>query len=321
MSRSWFGRPLLWICLFFLLAPMATAAEKDSAGKKQKDKDEGSFFGSNGVRIHYIERGEGEPVLMIHGFTASASMNWQSSGLVDKLAENYHVIAIDNRGHGKSDKPHDPAAYGLEMVEDQVRLLDHLGIDRAHVVGYSMGGFITERLLVDHPDRIITATIGGAGWEDQENQQLTFIDDLAESLEAGEGIGPLIKHLTPEGATPPTEEQIQLMNTVVLAVNDPKALAAVIRGMRGLFIPKEKLAATTVPILAIIGEHDPLKTGVDALAEIVPAARIVVIEGADHMTAFRNPRFADSLLQFLNEHASTENAQASAEAATSGATD
>src|SRR5262245_60178433 len=100
-------------------------------------------FDSNGVKIRYTDQGKGEPVLLIHGFGANAEMQWALPGVVKDLAKDYRVIAYDNRGHGKSDKPHDPKKYGAEMVEDAVRLLDHLKIKKAHVVGYSMGAIIT----------------------------------------------------------------------------------------------------------------------------------------------------------------------------------
>jgi pimeloyl-ACP methyl ester carboxylesterase len=104
---------------------------------------EEGFFNSNGVKLHYVTEGRGEAVVLIHGFTGSAEMWGQKApgrcAVWEKLAKHYRVIALDCRGHGKSDKPHDPARYGAEHAEDVVRLLDHLGIKKAHVVGYSMG--------------------------------------------------------------------------------------------------------------------------------------------------------------------------------------
>src|SRR5262252_6286038 len=95
------------------------------------------FFNSNGVRIHYTVAGAGNPVILIHPFAQSAEI-W--APLVTDLAKNFQVIAMDCRGHGKSDKPHDPKQYGINMITDVVNLLDELKIPRAHVVGYSMGG-------------------------------------------------------------------------------------------------------------------------------------------------------------------------------------
>ena len=103
---------------------------------------EDKTFDSRGVKIHYIIEGQGEPVILVHGFTASIPVQWGLPGIISKLAKQYQVIALDNRGHGNSDKPHDPDSYGKQMPEDVLRLMDHLKIKKAHVVGYSMGGFM-----------------------------------------------------------------------------------------------------------------------------------------------------------------------------------
>src|SRR5258708_36291477 len=113
------------------------------------------FFDSNGVKIHYNVFGKGEPVLLIHGFTVNIQKQWGAPGIIKELSKDYQVIALDNRGHGLSDKPHGPEKYGKEMAEDAIRLLDHLKIKKAHVVGYSMGAMITNYLVVSHPDRIL----------------------------------------------------------------------------------------------------------------------------------------------------------------------
>src|SRR3954453_5722440 len=110
---------------------------------------EDQFFDSAGVRIRYIEEGQGEPVVLVHGYTSDAEAQWARTGVIQALAAQYRVIAMDLRGHGGSGKPHDPAQYGPEMSLDIVRLLDHLGIRRAHIVGYSMGAHIVAQL--DHP--------------------------------------------------------------------------------------------------------------------------------------------------------------------------
>jgi pimeloyl-ACP methyl ester carboxylesterase len=262
--------------------------------------EEGSFD-SNGVKIHYVVEGEGEPVLLIHGFTSSIQGQWGTPGIIKGLAGDYRVIALDNRGHGKSDKPHDPKQYGTEMVEDAVRLLDHLQIDKAHVVGYSMGGTITAKLLATHPDRLLSATLGGSGGI-RSGAIPPRYDVLAESLEQGKGFGPLIEYLTPAGRPKPTEEQINLINERLEAANDTKALAAVIRGLKDLAVSDEQLKANKVPTLALIGEIDPLKKGVDDLDGRMANLRVVVIEGADHITAFARPEFLKELKDFLAKH-------------------
>jgi len=97
------------------------------------------FFDSDGVRIRYIEQGVGEPIILLHGHTTRIELSWISTGVFDALSANHRVIAMDFRGYGESGKPHDPSAYGTQMAEDVIRLLDHLSIDRAHIIGYSMG--------------------------------------------------------------------------------------------------------------------------------------------------------------------------------------
>src|SRR5262245_53921914 len=167
------------------------------------------FFDSNGVKIRYTDQGKGEPVLLIHGFSANVEMQWGLPGVIKALAKDYRVIAFDNRGHGKSGKPHDPKKYGAEMVADAVRLLDHLKIMKAHVVGYSMGSVITARLALSHPDRVLTATLGGAGAARKDDKRMSdFAEKLADALEKGEGVGPLLEFLTPKGKAKPTAQEL-----------------------------------------------------------------------------------------------------------------
>jgi pimeloyl-ACP methyl ester carboxylesterase len=304
------------MCLLVLVATLATGL---SVTAQEKKADANSppvpqTFDSNGVKINYVVRGKGEPVLLIHGFAGNHSMNW--AAVAGDLAKDYMVIAYDNRGHGRSGKPHDPAQYGQEMAEDAIRLLDHLKIDKAHVAGYSMGAFITARLVATHPDRLITATLGGAGWARPDDQLgASFMDELATSLENGNGITPLILRLTPEGEPKPEQSQIDATNQLVLLANDAKALAAVVRGMKNFTVEESVWLNNKVPLLALIGEIDPLKSGVDALEEIhTPNLEVVVIEGADHMNAFRRPEFRQAFREFLVEHSVKEVTPAAAAA-------
>jgi pimeloyl-ACP methyl ester carboxylesterase len=262
---------------------------------------EQGFFNSNGVRIHYTVEGKGEPVLLIHGFSVNPMAQWVLPGITAALTRDHQVIAMDCRGHGQSGKPHDPKQYGLEMVEDAVRLLDHLKIKKAHIVGYSMGGFIALRLAASHPDRALTVTSGGAG--SAQKVEARLLDELAESLDQGKGIGPLLRRLTPVGREPPTEEQLGRVNLILSAFNDQKALAAVIRGLKSLAIPLDNLKTNKVPTLVIVGDLDPLKEGVDAMKGLVPLLQVVVIKGADHMNAFTKPQFTQALRDYLDQHA------------------
>jgi pimeloyl-ACP methyl ester carboxylesterase len=257
-------------------------------------------FDANGVKICYTVEGKGEPVVLIHGFSVNYQGQWALPGVTRELAKDYQVISFDNRGHGRSGKPHDPKQYGMEMVEDVIRLLDHLKIKRAHVVGYSLGAFITLKLLTTHPDRLLTATLGGAGRG--KATDMGFLDELAGSLEQGKGFGPLLLRLTPPGKAPPTEQEIQSVNQFLTAMNDVKALAAVVRGMKELTVSEEKLKANQVPTLALIGDQDPLKEGVDALRGQLPNLQVVVLKGADHLNAFARPEFVGGLKVFLAKY-------------------
>jgi pimeloyl-ACP methyl ester carboxylesterase len=269
-------------------------------------------FDSAGVKIHYIVEGQGEPVVLIHGYAASIAANWAQPGVIKALATNYQVIALDNRGHGQSDKPHDQSAYGTKTLDDVIRLMDHLKIKKAHIVGYSMGGFMTEELMVEHPNRFLTATFGGAGWNDPKDTTMaTSLNQLADSLETGKGIGPLIIALNPVGAPLPSPQQLEMTNKMFMAANDAAALAAVARGFAKFPpIPEAKIRGNKIPALALIGELDPLKAGVDHLNGVMPHLKIVVIPGATHLTAFANPLFISSLKGFLAEHPSKERARA-----------
>jgi len=263
---------------------------------------ESHFFDSDGVKIHYVIQGTGEPVLLIHGFSANIQAQWGLPGIIAALAQDYEVIALDNRGHGQSDKPHDPEQYGQKMVEDSIHLLDHLKIKKAHVVGYSMGGFITMKLIATHPDRVISAVAGGAGWGRENDPKIQTIKLLADSLEQGNGFGPLFISLTPDGEPKPTEEQIKNMSALISRMNDVQALAACVRNFNGLIVTEKELRANKIPTLAIIGGKDPLKTTVDPLVGVMSNLEVVVIDDANHMTAFGKPVFTSTLKDFLAKH-------------------
>jgi pimeloyl-ACP methyl ester carboxylesterase len=286
--------PILRRCVPGVLAGLFLFA---NASLRAEDR----FFDSNGVRIHYVVEGRGEPVVLIHGYAANINFQWVMPGILKALAKDYQIIALDLRGHGLSGKPHDPSGYGIEVVEDVVRLLDHLKIRKAHVVGYSMGAYIALKLITTHPERILSATLGGGGWA--KSFEPEFRDALAESLEQGKGIGPLLLRLNPPGRPKPTEEQVRTVSTLVAAFNDIKALVALTRGVSEVFaVPEEDIKRCKVPTLCIVGQIDPLKQGVDDLRGPLSNLKVVVIPGADHMNAFWRPLFMQSLTRFLAEH-------------------
>ncbi len=258
-------------------------------------------FDSDGVELYYTVQGEGEPLVLIHGFTASAAANFGISGILRGMAEDFQVIALDCRGHGKSGKPHDPSQYGEQMVTDVLNLLDHLHIEKANIMGYSMGGFITTKLILEHPDRVLKAVPCGSGWSlDLDDTGVNIPLQIAEALESGKGISPLIEALTPEGMPKPTPEMMATMNKAILGSNDPLALAAVMRGMHELNVTEAQLRANTIPTLMLVGEIDPMKKSTDSMEGVMAHLTIIPIANANHMTAFMKPEFLARARDFLN---------------------
>ena len=281
-----------------LTALLALAAFTGAYGQDATSTE--SFTASDGVEIHYLVEGRGDPVVLLHGITGTAASNWGAAGIVGRLAEEFQVIAVDQRGHGMSGKPHDAESYGERMALDVVDLLDHLRLQQANVVGYSMGGFIAMKLIALAPDRLMSAVIGGAGWPSPDLRDEAMFDALAASLEAGKGGGPLVEFLWP-GDDPPTPEQVQAIGQAMVASNDQKALAAVVRGMAGLDVSAELLRVNKVPTLTIVGSDDPLKPNADALVGVMKEHRLHVIEGANHMNTLTNPEFTDTVRAFFIE--------------------
>jgi pimeloyl-ACP methyl ester carboxylesterase len=289
-------KTLATLCFVVCSCATTAAVVAQEAGLKKPS------FDSDGVPIHYVVTGrqEGEPVVLIHGFAGSIEREWAQ--IIAALKKDFKVIALDCRGHGGSGKPHDPKKYGIEMANDVARLLDHLKIGKAHVVGYSMGAGIALSFAVHHPNRLRTLTVGGSGRPDPKHEKL--IVDLADSLEKGNGFGPLIIALTPKNRPQPTPEVLKLIDKAVLSVNDPKALAAVARGAltKELRVSDKEIKDIRVPTLALIGADDPLRDGVDQLKQLLPMAKVVVIDKADHMTAMGSPEFIGGLRQFLDDN-------------------
>lgn len=260
----------------------------------------GKYFDSDGVQIYFTDEGEGEPVLLVHGFALNGTMQWSKTKKA--LRDNYRVITIDNRGHGRSDKPHDPAQYGIKMVEDQVRLLDHLGIAKAHVVGYSMGGSITLQLAARHPERVHTAAITGSGWRILEDDSTIRREDLAKALENNEGFALLFEGLASTDATDEQRGNTSGMSRMFEVINDQPALAAVMRGGRGGDLTEAEVKAIDLPMIAVIGDLDPILPAAEALKAARPATELAVIEGGTHSNTFGHKHYLDAVAGFVKAH-------------------
>ena len=256
------------------------------------------FFDSDGVRIRYLDLGEGEAVVLLHGFALSAEVNWSLTGLLDSLPEKYRMLALDQRGHGRSDKPHDPEDYGLAFVEDVIRLLDALAIEKAHVVGYSMGGTLALRLAADHPDRVRSVVIGGAGWAPPGTPLPPGLQEWPANIEriAEEG-GSLTDAMWLPGWPDPTPEIRAFLDS-----NDARALAAVLHSRPEWDdLRAASVRAIGVPVLAVIGEADFARPAVDALVGVKPDVEVAVLAGKDHATALFDEELGQVVLDFLRE--------------------
>jgi pimeloyl-ACP methyl ester carboxylesterase len=256
---------------------------------------EDQFFSSNGVKIRYIVVGTGEPVILVHGFAGNLDV-WKS--LIADLSKDHEAIALDCRGHGKSDKPHQPEQYGIEMVNDITRLMDHLQIRNAHVIGYSMGGGIVMKMLVEHPDRLLTAVIGanrGFRAEDLEQQA-----SLTKYLQSGMSFSEAVIAAAPPDAPPLSAEQREALKRDD-PNHDTKALAAQRLGNKGLIVNPESLQANKVPTLVIYGGNDHPEGYADLKKEL-SSAEYEIIPGAGHAGAVQSQEFVKDVRAFLQEH-------------------
>ena len=239
-----------------------------------------NYFDSDGTSIFFVDEGSGIPVVLVHGIYGNIDRSWKDRGVYDGLlAEGYRVIAFDNRGHGKSEKPHDSEKYGLEMPEDIRRLLDYLEIDRAHIVGYSMGGRIVTKFRELHPNRILSLTIGG--------NRLPY-------------------------APPPTtldRMKKRIRERGYASEMDANALVALVNSYPKLVVEDSVLQENETATLIMVGENDRYggrnyTEGARLLADTTADSIFVIIPG-DHRGAPRSPEFLTNLLKFLNDNAPT----------------
>ena len=262
------------------------------------------YFDSEGVRIHYVVEGNGEPVVLVHGLQNTLEI-WTSRGIVRDLARNYRVIALDLRGHGKSSKPHDPRLYGSQMGLDVVRLLDHLGIARAHIVGFSLGSVLTSQLLTLRPDRFLSATLVAGAGRLEWNEQLARNAELEAQEREKECISrQLVAALAAE---PPTEARYKELSAACMADStiDRFALAAITRSRADQTIAPAAAAAVTVPTLAVVGSRDRTKANLERLKQLRPDIQLLIVEGATHAGStgiLDRPEFLSALRAFLAAH-------------------
>jgi len=276
---------LLRVAFVLMLCALTTSVR---AGDDQ-------FFDSNGVKIHYVVEGNGEPVILVHGYTASIQREWRRTNVLPTLSEQFRVIALDSRGHGQSDKPLDPTMYGTEMAGDIVRLMDHLKLKKAHLVGYSLGGIITEYLVVNHPERWQSATIGGMGWLKADDKRLALMGNLAQLLDNNKQVSQLIKNFQPAASV--ANSPLRIFDSP-----DAKYLAACARGIPKLTVTEEQLRANKVPTLAIVGDKDLLKVTVDDLQKVMSNLKVELVPGTEHESTLRAQEFVSGISKFIEAH-------------------
>ena len=243
-------------------------------------------FNSDGVEIAFDVWGEGAPILLIHGFASNMEVNWVATGWVKTLlAAGRQVIAIDNRGHGQSEKLYDQARYSAPvMADDAARLLRHLNIEKADVMGYSMGARISAFLTMQHPEMVRRAVFAGLA-----SRMITGVggsDAIAEALEAED------RTLNIDRAS------MAFRVFAEQTKSDLKALAACIRSSR-VKIKEEGLAAIQVPVLVVAGEIDDIAGTVEGLTSIIPGSKGVVLPKRNHMNAVGDAGFKAAVVEFL----------------------
>jgi len=249
-----------------------------SARALPQDELRDQYFDSDGITIRYVESGNGVPVVLHHGYTGSLEAFLRTS-VFQALANDYRVIAFDARGHGKSGKPYEAAAYGEEMSNDVIRLLDHLDISRAHVVGYSMGVRVLSKTVTSHEDRFLTFVLGGfapaRNWSsvDDENMKSRSEDFLIN---------------------PP--------QSVIERDLDIEALATLVLGFSELAVTNEELIDLKLPMLSVIGSEDLNFESVMELKALIPRLELVVIDGATHTAAPSYTEFLESIQTFLADN-------------------
>ncbi|ACB94574.1 alpha/beta fold hydrolase [Beijerinckia indica] len=248
-------------------------------------------FSARGVRIAFIDEApvvadRGEPILLIHGFASTHAINWVFPQWVKTLTEaGRRVIAFDNRGHGRSEKFYDPAAYHIkEMCGDAIALLDHLGLQQVDVMGYSMGARITAYLAWSHPERVRSAILAGLGYHLVDGAGLPL--GIAEAMEA-----PSLDTLT-------DPMQRMFRSFAEATKSDLKALAACIRGARQT-MTEAQLGEIRQPALVAVGTTDDVAGDPHKLAALLPAAHVLPIPGRDHNRAVGDPVYKKGVVEFL----------------------
>ena len=264
------------------------------------------FFDNKGVKIYYEIEGEGPPVIMLHGFAANIQANWKDTNWVDVLKDDYKLILVDFRGHGKSDKPKDAAQYGEMINDDIVKLIDYLSIKKANFFGYSMGSRIITDILLQMEERFISAIIGGYPLYSSNKIAKFFAKVTMKKMIEG------LKTSNPDDIK---NKAVLNFRKVISSysdshVQDLEALACVLEGdiqRPDGIIPtnpkrKEALKKVNIPLITVLGSADPMvKLSKSTLAQLVPDSCHFQIEGKDHNSVVGDPKFQMVVKAFLDQ--------------------
>ncbi len=245
-------------------------------------------FISGNLRIHYDVAGNGPPIVLIHGFASNTQGNWRTPGWIDFLKDaGLRVICLDCRGHGQSDKPHESSAYsGQLMAEDVIHLMDHLNVEQAAVMGYSMGARIATQLMVSHPHRFSMAILGGMG-----------SSIFHERGKRNRAIGEALLARKGSASDNPVARGFRLFAETTGA--DLQALAAVIQSTSEA-VKAADLAGISAPTLIVAGEKDELIGNPRLLADAIPGCQLVILKDQDHLSAVMDPAYKEAVGHFLH---------------------
>lgn len=243
-------------------------------------------FDHGGVEIAYLDEGEGDPIVLVHGFASNKNVNWVYPTWVSELKKNgRRVVALDNRGHGESAKLYQPADYAISaMASDVLALIDHLAIARTDIMGYSLGARIAAWLALNQAARVRSVILGGLGL------------GLIKGGGPGENVAAALEAASLDDVTDPVGRTFRAFADQTRS--DRKALAACIRGSRGLMSPADA-AQITVPVLIAVGTTDDVAGSAQALGDIIPGSKVLDIPNRDHMRAVGDRVYKSGVLDFL----------------------
>ena len=249
---------------------------------------------SNDVRIYYKTEGEGTPLVLLHPFTGSLE-DYYELGFVTEFKEFYQLILIDSRGHGSSDKPHDPNEYLMKYrVNDVVAVLDNLAIERSHFFGYSMGGRIGFAIMTYAPDRFCSLIIGGAQpfrSSIKESEPHPWISFLRQGIEIG-----IDRYVESRGPRISTERKTRLLT------NDPEALIAML-SIDETLDPEPDLSAVKIPNLVYAGDESQEHEAAKRAVSMMPNATFISLPGLDHYDGLRR---SDLVIPFVKNYLSNQ---------------